>query len=75
MYKKCVEEGKLDLAYEQLQEVCTSVVEPEVTTLNAITNEPKTSVHHGRSGKFVTFFIPDDILGNMTRVETPSTST
>ena len=61
--------------HEQLQKLHTSVAEPEATTLNATINETKTSVHHSHSSKFVTFLIPDNISGNMTRVETPSTST
>ena len=50
-------------------------IHPLQPQLNATTNEPKTSMHHGRSSKFVKFFIPDDTPGDMIHVETPSTST
>ena len=49
-------------------------IHPLQPQLNATTNEPKTSVHHGRSSEFVKFFIPDDTPRDMIRVETPSTS-
>ena len=68
IFEKCktwVKEGKPDLSYEQLEEVHASIVEPEATTLSTAINESEASVHHGRSGKFVTFFISDDTPGNM----------